>query len=180
MVGPGPSDGSNVMKKFQAPPNDYRACVGIVLINGLDQVFCGERLDSPGAWQMPQGGIDANESVPEAASRELREETGIISASLLAMSQTWRTYDLPAELARRLWAGRFRGQAQLWTLYAFSGEESEIRLDSGQPEFCRWKWASPKTLVEKIIPFKQPVYEDVFAEFMPRILSHWDRQALHN
>ena len=40
----------------------YRPCVGILLLNDADEIFVGERLDAPEAWQMPQGGIDPGES----------------------------------------------------------------------------------------------------------------------
>ncbi len=36
----------------------YRPCVGVVLARDDGRVFVGERIDTPGAWQMPQGGID--------------------------------------------------------------------------------------------------------------------------
>ena len=60
----------------------YRPCVGIVLANQQGLVFAGERIDTPDAWQMPQGGIDEGETPREAAMRELHEETGI-SADLV-------------------------------------------------------------------------------------------------
>ena len=49
-----------------------RSGVGIVLLNEENKVFVGKRIDNPGNfWQMPQGGIDKNESYLEAAKREL-------------------------------------------------------------------------------------------------------------
>ena len=39
----------------------YRRCAGVVLANRKGLIFTGERIDTPGAWQMPQGGIDEGE-----------------------------------------------------------------------------------------------------------------------
>ena len=114
---------------------------------------------------MPQGGIDAGEAPEEAALRELHEETGIRSASILAVMDRWLTYDLPAASPRPGWANRYQGQAQLWTLLLFTGCENEIILD--RKEFGRWKWTSPETLLREIVPFKRPVYDAVIKEFTP-------------
>ena len=52
-----------------------RLGVGIILLNDENKVFVGKRIDNPGKyWQMPQGGIDKNETFLEAAKRELEEE----------------------------------------------------------------------------------------------------------
>ena len=55
----------------------YRPCAGVVLMNAEGLVFAGQRIDMPGAWQMPQGGIDGDETPRDAALRELTEETGV-------------------------------------------------------------------------------------------------------
>ena len=56
---------------------DYRANVGIMLINRNHQVIAGEALHYANEWMMPQGGIDAGESPLQAMKRELVEETSI-------------------------------------------------------------------------------------------------------
>lgn len=66
----------------------YRPCAGILLLNRYDQIFVGERLDRPDAWQMPQGGIDDGEEPETAALRELEEEIGVLADQVEMLGQT--------------------------------------------------------------------------------------------
>jgi 8-oxo-dGTP pyrophosphatase MutT (NUDIX family) len=81
----------------------YRQCVGIMLINKKGEVWVGRRVDTPDAWQMPQGGIDDGEAPRETALRELEEEIGTASARIVAETEGWLSYDLPPELVGKLW-----------------------------------------------------------------------------
>ena len=47
----------------------YRNGVGIFLLNDRKKLWVGRRLDSNIFWQMPQGGIDKDESEEEAMKR---------------------------------------------------------------------------------------------------------------
>ena len=145
----------------------YRACAGVVLINAQGLVFTGERVDTPGAWQMPQGGIDPGEDPQTAAFRELEEETSVpaTQATLIAEHPDWVTYDLPDHLVGRLWKGRYRGQTQKWFLFRFDGDDSQIDLTKHDQEFARWRWSTPTEVIENIVPFKRAVYEQVIQGF---------------
>ncbi len=145
----------------------YRPNVGVMLANPQGLVFVGERLDSPGAWQMPQGGIDAGENAREAALRELEEETGVSPelVSVEAELAKWLTYDLPDELIGKLWKGRYRGQKQRWFLMRFRGADEDVNIHTAHPEFARWKWLEPEQVASHIVPFKRPVYEAVLKGF---------------
>ena len=133
----------------------------------------GQHNDQPAhSWQMPQGGIDADETPLEAARRELYEETNVRSASLLAEAPDWFSYDLPDTLRKTSWKGRYRGQTQRWFAFRFEGEESEINVLSPangahEPEFEEWRWIALADTPALIVPFKRRVYEQVVAAFMP-------------
>ena len=148
------------------PPPGFRHCVGILLLNRQGLAFVGQRRDAEGdAWQMPQGGIDRGEVPAVAARREMLEEIGSNRAELLQESGIWRSYDLPAELAGRLWRGRYRGQTQRWLAFRFIGSDADIDLDGAHPEFSAWRWVPPDDLPQLIVPFKRDVYVSVVAEF---------------
>lgn len=148
------------------PRRGYRPCVGIMLLDRDGRVLVGQRNDaSRDAWQMPQGGIDPGEGAIEAGMREMLEEIGTQRATLLAESAWWRSYDLPPELARRMWGGRYRGQTQKWLAFRFEGSDDDIRIDVPHPEFKAWRWAAAEQLPSLIVPFKRAIYLSVVDEF---------------
>jgi putative (di)nucleoside polyphosphate hydrolase len=146
----------------------YRRNVGVALINPAGRVFAAQRLDNPEpAWQMPQGGLDKGEDVLDAALRELEEETSVRPSrvSLLREHPGWIDYDLPAELIGKLWKGRYRGQTQKWFAMRFEGDDEDINIETEHPEFRCWAWMPADELIDNIVPFKRPVYTEVFREF---------------
>ena len=66
-----------------------RQGVGIIVLNQNNKVFVGKRKDNPiDKWQMPQGGIDVNETPFNAMKRELAEETSIKKIKVLKEIET--------------------------------------------------------------------------------------------
>ena len=152
----------------------YRPAVGIMLLNPAGLAFIGRRIDMPAglaAWQMPQGGIDPGETPRQAAFRELKEEVGTDKAEILAETRGWLHYDLPSDIASRMWGGRWRGQRQKWFLMRFTGEDADINPATEHPEFDAWEWVEPRRLPELIVPFKRPLYCDLLAEFREHLPS---------
>ncbi len=77
----------------------HQVGVGVILLNPSDpsQMLVVQELTGPAAkynlWKMPTGLVDPGEYVPEAASRELLEETGIEAkmSSILCIRQAHRS-----------------------------------------------------------------------------------------
>lgn len=156
----------------------YRPCVGVMLINRDGLVFIGRRKNrrlvehvaAGHEWQMPQGGIERGEDPLAACLRELHEETNVRSAALLAEAPEWLQYDLPNDVAKKSWRGRYQGQRQKWFALRFTGEDSEIDIHTPgggahKAEFDAWRWERMEALAELIIPFKRHVYEAVVRDF---------------
>lgn len=143
----------------------YRRGVGIMLLDDVGRVFVGRRIDSPDAWQMPQGGLDDGETPVDCARRELCEEIGTDRAVVVAESDGWLEYDLPRDIADRSWRGRYRGQSQKWFAMRFQGTDADINVATAEPEFDAWQWVAPQQALDLIIPFKRTVYEAVLREF---------------
>lgn len=149
----------------------YRPCVGVVLANRDGLIFTGERIDTPGAWQLPQGGIDGDEDPKVAALRELEEETGVTRdlVTVEAEHPEWVLYDLPQHLVGKLWKGRYRGQTQKWFLIRFHGPDTAIDIAKHDHEFARWRWSPADEVLRDIVPFKRPVYDQVIEAFRDKL-----------
>jgi putative (di)nucleoside polyphosphate hydrolase len=160
----------------------YRPNVGVALFNASGHVLIGRRFRDDGPeiilpgleWQMPQGGIDMHENPRDAVTRELWEETGVVSAAYLGETD-WLTYDFPpfdGPQSHRL--AKFRGQRQKWFALRFTGHDHEVdplTPRNGQPpEFDQWRWEQFDRVADLVVPFRREVYREVamrFAQFLP-------------
>jgi putative (di)nucleoside polyphosphate hydrolase len=163
-----------------ASPKDLpmRTCAGVVLFNADGHVWVGRRRPKwarhPQSyvdghiWQPPQGGIDKGETALDTAFRELREETGVTSATLLGEIPDWLSFELPDDLIGVALKGKFAGQHLRWFAMRFDGDEREIDIacnGGGKPEFDAWRWAGLEELPRLAASFKRPVYETVVHRF---------------
>jgi putative (di)nucleoside polyphosphate hydrolase len=155
----------------------YRPNVGIALFNASGRVLIAKRFQDDGPeiilpgfeWQMPQGGIDANEDPRPAAQRELYEETGVTSVDYLGETPDWLTYEFPPYDGPPHRLAVFRGQRQKWFAFRFLGDEREItvadRRNDQEPEFDAWRWERLERVPELVVPFRREVYAAVAREF---------------
>ena len=155
----------------------YRPNVGIVLLNGRNEVFWGKRVGQH-SWQFPQGGIQHGESPEQAMYRELHEEVGLLPehVQIIGRTRDWLRYDVPEEYLRRQHTTRvhrtaYRGQKQIWFLLRLVGLDSDIQLRaSDHPEFDAWCWVPFWIQLDAVIDFKREVYELALSE-LARYLS---------
>jgi putative (di)nucleoside polyphosphate hydrolase len=146
-------------KKEELP---LRVGVGIVLLNSKNKIFVGKRIDNPKKfWQMPQGGVDKNERLIQAAKRELKEETSVKSVELIKELDEWFEYNLPNNLLGKVWKGKYKGQKQKWFIMKFLGNDKEINIKTKHPEFFEWKWIELDKITDVVVDFKLDVYKKI-------------------
>lgn len=126
------------------------------------QVMAFERADAPGNWQLPQGGLKAEEQPIDGAWRELLEETGLDEEHIVVRAEfpEWLAYEWPDEvkLAKSGSANRI-GQVQRWFL--FDVVSAEVQPTPDGVEFTAWTWVTPAWLIAHTVEWRRGPYERV-------------------
>jgi len=136
---------------------------GLILRRGgrETEILLGQRVDSPGAWQWPQGGMDPGETPEQALRREMREEIGIDSLRILRQVPFGLRYRFPV----RLYA-RFRpniGQEQRFFLVAPEPNDPPDLAKATEREFDALRWSPLSEALDSAIWFKRAVYREALA-----------------
>lgn len=140
----------------------YRPNVAMLILNAKGQILACERSDIPGAWQIPQGGIDPGEIPEQAMWRELEEEIGISKeqARILGKLPNPILYDWPEHLYSR----GFHGQEQHYFLLRLD-ENTKITLDTEHAEFASTRWLTKNEFLSLVEGFKKEAYKRAIGEF---------------
>ncbi len=132
----------------------FRAGVVAVVRRSDGEVMAFERSDAPGAWQLPQGGIESGETPEQAVWRELWEETGLTRHDVRLVEQAphWTVYEWPEGMrtSERI------GQAHRWFFFEPIGDEIAPRPDGS--EFTDWRWMRAADLIECVVEFRRGPY----------------------
>ena len=151
------------------PAQVFRASVVLIVRRENGDLLAFERADVPGAWQLPQGGLDVGEEPVDAAWRELREETGLgpNQVRLVHELAEWIAYEWPADIRERAKEGhRRRGQIQKYFLFGVI-PDIDIEPQPDGVEFGAWQWISPHQLIHEVAEFRRDGYARAFSRLLP-------------
>ena len=157
---------STVPGAVDGEAQNFRANVGIMIVNRASEILAGDAFHYPGEWMMPQGGIDAQESTGQAMRRELFEETGLSFHQLRFIREhdDWLQYLFrQPQYKDDIY---YVGQRQKWFLLEYNGPLPDAEKVQEQ-EFSCFDWVDPEWLVEQIPAFKKDVYRTVVNNFRP-------------
>ncbi len=137
--------------------------MALILRRADGRVLIGERLDVAGAWQFPQGGVDAGESPETALKREVWEE-------LALAAKDYRVVERKGPYRYEFGGGRTKqgcgGQEQTYFLAELIGAGQGILINPETPEFREVRWIEAGEFdLEWVAPMKRGVYRDVFRDF---------------
>jgi len=146
----------------------FRPNVAALLVKPEGQLLICERWMVPGAWQFPQGGIDAGETPEQALFREVREEVGLEPRhyEVLAQRGGYR-YLYPADArSKKLLKHGNHGQEQTYFLCRLRAGAPPINVNQQAREFSAYRWIEPLEFDLDWLPaFKRNVYRQVLWDF---------------
>lgn len=146
----------------------YRKNVCIVVCKKGNVLLCARADKENDCWQFPQGGIEKEEDIIDAAKRELFEETGIKNVKLIEKMPFSVTYDFPKDI-KNPYLSQYKGQEQFWVLFEFLGNDDEINLNINSEciEFKKYKWDKIETAPKEIVEFKKKIYKKAVEYLKP-------------
>ncbi len=149
----------------------FRRNAGIVVFRADKKVLLCQRNDMVDSWQFPQGGIESGETPEQAAARELEEETSLKGLKRIETLTEAARYRFPPAVIASMHKRGFdnAGQDMYLSLFYFDGKDSDINLQTAEPEFKAFKWGTLEEAVKLAVEFKKPAYEKMYQVFKPLI-----------
>lgn len=118
----------------------YRACASIIVFKKDEnppKILLLHKPRKKDSWQIPQGGVDGDETHEEAGLRELKEESGL-DGKVIGKSKIVYQYDFP-DSYRRFRPDNVCGQRLEFCFAVIEGSD-EVLVD--QSEIDSFAWAT--------------------------------------
>lgn len=148
------------LEPLRAGTGPFRPNAAALVLRNSDagpEVLLGERLDTPNAWQWPQGGVDDGETPKECAVRELAEEIGVARPTILYQFPFVLRYRFPLSMKKRF--KNWIGQEQYYFLMTLRPDDQPNLHRAETPEFRELKWVPLDRALDAPVWFKAPVYQ---------------------
>ncbi len=152
----------------------YRAnVVGLLFKRENDKfkILIVERTDSPGHWQLPQGGTDG-QSLAQAGERELREEINTDKFKSVAVFSNLHQYEFGDSTGKFMVLAKargYKGQVQGLFIAEFLGDNKDIKVNFW--EHTAWRWVEAEKLVESVHPVRRPSAKIFMEKFEESVIS---------
>ena len=144
----------------------YRPNVAAIVLSPkypeVCEILIAHRVDIDGAWQFPQGGIEADETPQEALFRELKEEIGTDEVEIISECPEWISYDFPPQVLEK--KSPYIGQRQKYFLVKLK-QNAKVNVSTELQEFKEFKFVSLDNLLEQVSPIKIASYKKALGYF---------------
>jgi len=125
----------------------YRPNVCLLILNTNKQILVGQRLNNPGVWQLPQGGLEEGHDLESDqvlianALREAAEELGVGENSFRFKAILSARHQYDYRNTPDYAVGVFRGQSQRFVVLDFIANPEILTPEkSDDPEFSEFDW----------------------------------------